>query len=297
MKASMDETGSGAGLGEGRGSRPIVICADDYGLNDGVNSAILDLARMGRISATSCMANAPGWRQAARALSPLAGRIGIGLHLTLTWGTPLGPMPALAPGGTFPDLGSVLRKALLGRLVSQEIDAEIGWQLDSFSAGMGRPPDFVDGHQHVHVLPGIRQALLGVLAKRGLAGRLWLRDPADRVGAILRRQLSAPKALFVAALAAGFRTDAARAGFTTNRGFSGFGPFDPDRSPGADMAAYVRALGRAPLLMCHPGRATSELGQDEIAAARLVEYGYLASQDFADVLARASLVLKPSPIS
>ena len=82
-------------------TRKIVLCADDFGLTDGVSRGILELAEAGRISATGAMTNMPGWRRSAQALKPLVGRIGIGLHLNLTVGAPIGPMPVLARGGTF----------------------------------------------------------------------------------------------------------------------------------------------------------------------------------------------------
>jgi len=55
----------------------------------------------------------------------------------------------------------------------------------------------------VHVLPGVRSTLLRVLERRGARG-LWLRDPADRLAATLRRGVSASKALLVRGFAAGF---------------------------------------------------------------------------------------------
>ena len=301
-------------------ARHLTVCADDYGMNDAVSQAIRDLAVAGRVSATSCMANAPDWREAAKDLAhlPLAraengiqgwapasagvsgegaanvpvehsGRIGIGLHLTLSWGAPLGPMPRLAPGGAFPPLRTLLRASLSGRLELGEIRAEIERQIDAFCAALGRPPDFVDGHQHVHVLPGIRRPLIAALARRGWAGRLWLRDPSDTVAAILARRLAAGKALFVATLAAGFRREARRAGFDTNEGFSGFGPFDPARNPAADMARYLTRPGPRPLVMCHPGHAEPVDPTDAIAAARVREYEYLASEEFPALLARMGL--------
>ena len=94
-------------------------------------------------------------------------------------------MPALAPGGTFPRLEDLLRRAFTGRLAPAELRAEIERQLDAFEAAFGAPPAFVDGHQHVHVLPAIRPALLGALKARGLAGKLWLRDPTDAVVPII----------------------------------------------------------------------------------------------------------------
>ena len=274
---------------------PVVLCADDYAMNGGIDEAILDLAARGRISATSCMTNAPGWPAAAARLRELDGRIGVGLHLTLTWGAPLGRMPGLAPDRAFPTLGRLLSRSSRGGFGPGEVAAEVARQLRAFVAALGRPPDFVDGHQHVHVLPGIRGPLLGVLAGAGLGGRLWLRDPSDRPASILARRLSAGKALFVGALATGFRAGAERAGFTANRGFSGFGPFDPGRDPGPDMAAHLDALGPAPVVMCHPGVESPADAADEIAAARHREAAYLCSSAFADLLARRAISLVPAP--
>jgi predicted glycoside hydrolase/deacetylase ChbG (UPF0249 family) len=275
--------------------RKIVLCADDYAMNEGVSRGILALAEMGRISATSAMTNAPAWPVLAGRLAPLAGRTGIGLHLTLTWGAPLGAMPHFAPTGRMPRLGAVIGAALRRRLRLDEIAAEIGRQLDAFRDATGREPDFVDGHQHVHALPGIRQALLAVLAERGLAGRIWLRDPADRLSGIAARRPAAAKALLVAALSRGFGAQARAAGFRTNEGFSGFSPFDPARDPDRDFAAYLTATGRAHLVMCHPGEDTNAAGLDGVVEARRRELDYLASPDFGRLLAARQVELVPAP--
>lgn len=274
--------------------RPVVLCADDYGLNAGTSRGIRDLARMGRISATSCMTNAPGWPEAAAALRELDGRIGIGLHLTLTWGRPLGAMPRFAPDGRLPALGATLRRALSGTLPEAEIAAEIRRQLDGFRSAWGRDPDFVDGHQHVHVLPGIRGPLLRVLAAGGQAGRLWLRDPSDSVRSVLRRSASIGKAILVGTLAGGFRRAADRVGFRTNRGFSGFSPFDPARDSAEAMRGFLLAPGPAHLVMCHPGHA-DPASPDEIEPARVKEFAYLASPEFEDLLAREKVFLVTAP--
>lgn len=276
--------------------RPVVLCADDYGMNEGVSRGILALAESGRISATSCMTNSPHWPQAGRVLAASAARIGVGLHLTLTWGRPVGAMPVLARDGTFPALGRIVTEAVrpMGRSLDQnEIRIEIERQLGLFCEVMGRAPDFLDGHQHVHVLPGIRAPLLDVLARSGLANRLWLRDPSDGAPAILNRRLSAAKALFVGALARGFRRDAGRVGFRTNDGFSGFSPFDPARDPAPDMESYLTALGPRPVVMCHPGLPDPD--PDEIAVARMRELAYLQSPGFQNLLARRGMVLAPAP--
>ncbi|WP_128561461.1 ChbG/HpnK family deacetylase [Methylobacterium crusticola] len=287
--------------------RPLVLCADDYGLSPGVSRGILALARAGRVSATGAMTNIPAFRVAAPPLRELAGRIGTGLHLTLTAGEAIGPMPRLAPAGRLPPLGRLMRAAFAGGLDRGEVRDEVERQLDAFVAAMGRPPDFVDGHQHVHVLPGVRGPLLAALAGRGWRGRLWLRDPGERPAAIRARAFAA-KAGLVAALGLGFRRAAAGAGFATNRGFSGFSDFAAGEGSAADdgsaadegfAASFERAfaaLGPAPVVMCHPGLVDDDLrALDPVVASRPLEQAYLASDRFAAFLEREGLRLVPAP--
>jgi predicted glycoside hydrolase/deacetylase ChbG (UPF0249 family) len=272
-------------------TRSIILCADDYAISPGVSRGIVELARMGRLSATSAMSVAPDWPRLARGLDGVRDRIAIGLHLTFTGLAPLGAMPRFAPEGRFPPLGQVVRDALTRRLPLAEIAAEIDRQLDAFVAGFGREPDFVDGHQHVHALPGIRDALLAALVKRGLAGRVWLRDPADRAVSILRRRVEARKALVVGALALGFAEAARRAGFAANQGFSGFSGFDPAADLAVDFASYLVAPGPAHLVMCHPGHVDPGDVLDEVVESREREFAYLASDAFASLLAERDVVL------
>jgi chitin disaccharide deacetylase len=273
-----------------------VLCADDFGLTEGVSRGILELARQGRISATSAMTNCEPWPDLAPALAALGDRIGVGLHLNLTTGAPLGSMPVLAPAGRLPPLTQLLRGAVLGRIPQGEVRAEIERQLDAFERCFGVAPAFVDGHQHTHVLPVVRRALLSALAERRLAGRLWLRDPSDAPGSILRRGLSWRKALIVRALAAGFRRDARAAGFATNEGFAGFSPLD-GTPPALVFRSAFRALGPRPVVMCHPGYADEALRVlDPAVESRPAEMAYLVSADFAALLAEHDVALVPSPL-
>jgi hypothetical protein len=271
-------------------ARKVVLCADDYGLTEGVSRGILELAEVGRISATSAMVTMPDWPRLAPALRPFRGRIGVGLHLNFTTAAPLGALPRLAPEGRLPALAGLLRAALTGGLNPQEIRAEIDRQLDAFAEADGGPPDFVDGHQHVHVLPVIRPALLEALRKRGLQGRLWLRDPSDGVRPILRREVSARKALIVKALALGFRRAATAAGFDTNEGFSGFSPFDATILPERVFGQALLDLGPRPLVMAHPGYADESLrALDPEVDSRPQELAYLKSEAFGRLLKERGL--------
>lgn len=276
-------------------TRKVVLCADDYAMSAGVSRAVLELADRGRISATSAMTNVDDWPIHARDLRGFDGRLGIGLHLTLTWGAPLAAMPVFAPTGRFPDLGAVLRTSLAGRLPTDEIETEIARQWRAFMEAFGREPDFVDGHQHVHVLPGIRAALLRVLARRSDQRRVWLRDPRDRPGSVLGRP-SAAKALLVGALATGLRAQVGRAGLATNRGFSGFSDFRPDRDLGQAFERYLTGLGERPLVMCHPGHVEADDDLDGVTEARRREFDYLGSPAFGDLLRRQGLELATPPL-
>lgn len=281
----------------GSGHR-VVLCADDFGLSKGVSEGIIDLVDMGRLSATSAMVNHRWWRTHGPELKRFGPSLGVGLHLTLTSGPPLGSMPALAPDGRFPALGRLLPRALAGALPLDELRGEIERQLDAFEAVFGSPPAFVDGHQHVHVLPGVRRALLATLQRRGLNGRLWLRDPSDSVRPIVRRRRSAEKALLLRFFAVGFRRQAIAAGFETNEGFSGFSAFSARTSVEGEFQRFFLRLGRRPVVMCHPGYVDAELARiDPVVGTRSLELMYLSSERFTDLLEVLGITLVPRPMA
>lgn len=255
-----------------------VLCADDFAMTEGVSRSILELLGRGKLSATGAMTSRPHWRRLAPELGVFAERADLGLHFNLTCAAPLAAMPRLAPGGELPVLGVLARAAATSAAVRHEIAAEFERQLAAFEDAMGRAPDFVDGHQHVHVLPGVRRAVLDALARRYPAGSLYVRDPADRVSAIRRRGVAVGKALVIAGLASGFRAAALRRQLRVNRGFSGVAPFDPARDFAADLGRFLLSPGPLHLVMCHPGFVDDELIRlDPVVAARPVEHAAIAS--------------------
>jgi predicted glycoside hydrolase/deacetylase ChbG (UPF0249 family) len=259
----------------------VILCADDYALNRGVARAIGELSAARRLSATSVLVTTPHWPALAPRLSIHRGHLAIGLHFNLTLGTPLRPMRRLAPGGELPSLGKLLAGALAGLPDRGEIRDELERQLDHFESGLGFPPDQVDGHQHVHVLPGIREVVLATLAQRYKSLPPLVRDPSDRWQAIAGRRTAKAKALLVAGLALGFAEAARRRGLPTNAGFSGFSNFDLRVPYQKELEDALRALGPRPMVMCHPGHGdadlpTAKLGDDDpVAARRRMEYDAL----------------------
>ena len=208
--------------------RRIRLVADDYALAPGVSAAIRELAGAGRLSATSVMVVVPGFpEEAARLAARTTPRpFAIGLHLTLTGGfRPLSAHYAPTTGeGTFPAIAALMAQAFAGRLDPAVIRAEVEAQLDAFAAGFGRLPDYVDGHQHVQLLPRIRGAVLDVVADR-LPGA-WVRQcgPAGRAPNPLRD----PKGALLAQLSRAFRAKAQARGIAVNPGFAGSYLYQPD---------------------------------------------------------------------
>src|ERR1700754_252304 len=123
--------------------RRIWLCADDYGLSDGVNRAIRDLIERGRLNATSVMTVTPAiGREAATALQASVAnspRCAIGLHVTLT--APFRPLTMhFRPldGDMFLAFPKLLRAGLLWRLDPEIIRAELMVQLAAFNEAFGR---------------------------------------------------------------------------------------------------------------------------------------------------------------
>jgi predicted glycoside hydrolase/deacetylase ChbG (UPF0249 family) len=269
------------------------LCADDFALSPAVTRGILEALAAGRLTATSAMTTQPSWPDAAQKFRDLAPAADLGLHFNLTLGEPLGAMRRFAPDGRFPSMNSIVPGAWRGALPRAEIRDELRRQLDAFEMAYGAPPDYVDGHQHVQVLPGIADDLIEELSSRKLAGKCWLRDSSDRPRRIFARGRHWGKALTVSGLARGFRTKASAAGFTLNDGFAGFSDFNAQSDYAADFATYLEAPGKRPLIMCHPGHVDDELARlDPVTQSREVELAFLLSDRFGEVMASANARLK-----
>ena len=274
-------------MGTAEGYFSFCLCADDYALSPGISRGILEALGAGRLSATSVMTTRPFWPKDAHELRQFKTKADIGLHLNLTLGGPLGDMPAFAASGHLPGISRVLKAARRNALPEAEIGQEISRQLDAFCEYFDAVPAFVDGHQHVQVLPQIRAALFACLEEKGFSGKVWLRDSSDRPSRVLRRRVELTKALGIAWLGRGFAREAARRGFVTNDGFSGFSAFDPAHDYAADFARYLRAPGRRHLIMCHPGICDEELvAADPVTLSRERELSFLLSPAFTAMLDR-----------
>lgn len=266
-------------------SRAFILCADDFGMHPAVDAAVAQLCLAGRLSATSCMTTAPRWQQAAPLLQALRPRLSVGLHFNLTE----------SHGGAVPaqPLATVIRQAYTGHWSAAQMRALWVQQLDAFEQALGTPPDFIDGHQHVHQLPGLCDAMLAVMQQRYTAAQMpWVRSTAP-VGTLWR----SPKAAIIALLGGWQTTRSLRkAGVLINHGFGGVYGFDAasPESYGAQMAQWLPQVHSGSLLMCHP--ATQEVEGDAIGAQRPVEWAYLRSEAFGALLAQQHCHIQQGPL-
>lgn len=282
------------------GLRPLLtvtLCADDYGIAPGVGVAMRDLAQRGRLSAIGCMVGGPHWADEAPRLRALAGPdagFAVGLHLVLSDQAPVGPMPKLAPEGRLPPLPRLIVGAFARALDRAEIAAEIERQLDRFEDAWGAPPAFVDGHQHVHQLPVVRDALAGLYERRlrrhGTRVRYCTRPAAD----ILASGVAVPHALIVAALGLGWARAGRAAGIPGNAHFAGVRTGAERQSLGAMMRAWLGNAKPGTLVMCHPGHVDAALiAADPWTTLREAEYEFLAGDGWPALMEELGVALVP----
>jgi chitin disaccharide deacetylase len=86
--------------------------------------------------------------------------------------------------GIFLSQRETARQSFLHLLRREMVESEISSQVQAFIAAFGRLPDFVDGHQHVHLFPQIRDALLSVV--KNVASDVWVRQ-CGRIGPLYKR--------------------------------------------------------------------------------------------------------------
>lgn len=271
--------------------RRIWLCADDYGISPGVSAAIRELVLRARINATSVMVTSPHFNaDEAAALDTLNSgkkRVAIGVHVTLT-----APFVPLAPGfaplrdESFMPLTDMLRAATMRRLQPEGLVIEIATQLRAFIDAFGRPPDFLDGHQHVHLFPQVRDAFLKVAAE-GAPGA-WVRQ----CGRARPSRLHDRKALTLDILSLAFRRKARRSGIGFNRGFAGTYAFTSKANIANLFPRFLTGLPDGSLIMCHPGYVDAELrALDPVTTLREREFRYFNSDAFLRALSSHNVAL------
>jgi predicted glycoside hydrolase/deacetylase ChbG (UPF0249 family) len=260
----------------------IVLCADDYGQAPSISYGILDLIQAGRLTATSCIVNMPHWEHHAKWLMPFAESIDIGLHFNLTEGEPLSSEYRERYGANFMPLPRLLRKAWMQQLNQSILLAECLAQIDYFKATIGSLPNHLDGHQHVHQFPMIRDAMVEAYQlrmRREKRKQAYIRalDPRIR---FLNLVKDPKKIIILASGTRGLRRLLIKHRIPFNASFSGIYSFNEAKHYSRYFMRFLREVTDGGLIMCHPGRALREVTDDPIAHSRGLEYQYFMSEQF-----------------
>jgi predicted glycoside hydrolase/deacetylase ChbG (UPF0249 family) len=253
--------------------RRIVLCADDYGYSPGVSRGVRELLEAERLSATSCMVVFPEFAEDGPLLKPFLGRADIGLHFTLTVDRPLASV--------------ALECHLRPPAVATIIDA-IEKQVATFADAIGRLPDYIDGHQHVHVLPVVREAVIRVAKQIGAC----VRSTVEPIGPAMCRRPAPLESIYLARASRSLAARAREAGVATNRGFRGVRTFRETGPFRTLFRCMIKDVVNGSLVMCHPGYADPLLAtRDPVQSVREEELRYLAGPDFPRDLQEEGVVL------
>lgn len=251
----------------------IILCADDFGISESVSRGIDELCQAGRLSATSAMVTFEDWQRQAARLRAIRETAAVGLHLNLTLGQPM--VASIGAGhldedGHFLSAGTLIKRATLHdvsgarpahRIYVGAVHAECRAQIAAFRDAVGALPDFIDGHQHVHVLSKVRSALLDAVSEFPWAYPPLVRVPSND-GPWYRVPLNEwRKRGVIAGFSIGMRKRLMAAGLPANDTFSGFSSFTLGSDYGRELRAALKGGGACHLVMCHPGHVDAQLVQ------------------------------------
>jgi predicted glycoside hydrolase/deacetylase ChbG (UPF0249 family) len=241
----------------GRGGTRLIVNADDLGLHPSLDAGILRAHREGIVTSATLLAMGPSASEAV----PLAKAQGLALGVHLAFSTrlpcaaPASEVPGVAPGGRLrASWADFARAWLTGQVPREEVERELEAQLARARA-LGAEVDHLDGHQHLHLLPGIRPVVEALARREGLPLRwpdrlpspTWLRAPGPAL-----------KTLLLTALA---RT-APRPAPGVRRVSAG-GVFEAGRLDEPALLALVDSLPEGDFEVgCHPGEGAPHVPED-----------------------------------
>jgi|TARA_B110000438_G_scaffold19389_1_gene17885 predicted glycoside hydrolase/deacetylase ChbG (UPF0249 family) len=158
---------------------PLII-ADDFGLCEKHDNVIIELIKQKKINAVSVMVH-PDLKSSRRIdLLKVENNLSIGLHLNLT---------ILLPKNKITNTSTrLLLNNFLVKNNNKIIAQKIQFQINLFEEIFDKFPDFIDGHEHIHIFPNIFRALTKILTSRSLPSKFWVRSPAPSTLSDLYRE-------------------------------------------------------------------------------------------------------------
>jgi len=166
----------------------LIMNSDDFGITDGVNRGIIEAHHNGILSSTCTMSNMPSAEAGIQLAQSTAPKLGVGLHLTLSFGAPVSApdrVPSLVFGdGQFAqDYQQLMEK--LPIYTDEDLETEMQAQFDHFVELAGRVPTHIDSHHRAaYVHPASFEVMCRLCAEHDLPMRrpAWLDDEGSYAG-------------------------------------------------------------------------------------------------------------------
>ena len=281
----------------------LIVNADDLGWTEGVNRGIVEAHRKGLVTSTSLLANGRAFA-AALGISRGNPALGIGVHLNLSDGPPSAPANEvkglLGKSGELEDAADGLLMKIAGRsLRVEEVEREWDAQVQKVRDA-GIQPSHLDGHKHVHMLPGLFEVALRVAKKHKIRAirvaneestlRAALASGAgQQKGTVLKQGVQARG---LKLLARDARKMAERAGISTTDRFCGIAQTGVLTRDGLQKLLEILPEGTTEL-MCHPGYADEELSKTRtrLQESREAELRILTDEGIRKVVATRGIRL------
>jgi chitin disaccharide deacetylase len=258
-------------------ARNLIVNADDLGWTAGVNRGVAEAHCNGIVTSASLLANGEAFAEGAKLARETPG-LGVGVHLNLSDGPPVAPREAvpslLNSAGEFEDgpEGILLKIATRG-LSMREVEIEWEAQVAKIRAA-GVQATHLDGHKHVHMLPGLFGIALRLAKRHGIGAIRVSHEASNLRVALSTGELRATVVLKQGVQARGLkllardaREQAGRAGISTADYFCGIAQTGELTKEG--VTRLLRSLPEGTTeLMCHPGYADEALRK---TATRLQE--------------------------
>jgi predicted glycoside hydrolase/deacetylase ChbG (UPF0249 family) len=251
----------------------LIVNADDLGWTEGVNRGILEAFHHGIVTSTSLLANGSAFKGGAEAARSAPG-LGVGVHLNLSDGPSIADRETvttlLNDGGEFaggPE--SLLLRRARGGLSLSEVENEWDAQIQKVR-DTGIAPTHLDGHKHVHMLPGLFEIALRLAKRHGISAiRVSLEASSlraalsagskQRAGVVIKQGVQARG---LKLLARDARELAGRAGISTADYFCGIAQTGELTREGVEQLVKNLPDGTTEL-MCHPGYLDSALQKSD----------------------------------
>jgi predicted glycoside hydrolase/deacetylase ChbG (UPF0249 family) len=265
----------------------LIVNADDLGWSEGVNRGIAEAHGNGIVTSASLLANGAAFVLAVELARTVPG-LGVGVHLNLSDGKPAAERETVTSllndagefaGGSEGLLLRMARRAVELSEVEREWDAQIARVRNA-----GIVPTHLDGHKHVHMLPGLLEIALRLAKRHGIAAIRVANEesslrtalaagPDQRPGIVMRQGVQARG---LKLLARDAREMAERAGIATADYFCGIAQTGELTREGVER--LLRSLPEGTTeLMTHPGyldeglkKSTTRLRESREAEVRIL---------------------------